>query len=479
MTGRSTGPSVLQSPKAEAEHKKKRSFKSYTKRAALVFVALIVFSGGWMGFKVYRNIAKITNNSNPFSLLSAFQPVTLKGQDTGRVNILLAGNSADDPGHQGSNLYDSIMILSLDTRDNTAFMLSVPRDLLVDIPSLGYQKINTTGTVKDFRAAGYPNGGMGQLEALLEKNLGLDINYYALINYTAFRDTVNAVGGVSVNIASTDKRGLYDPNIAKVDGGPLKLTNGTQQLDGQTALNLARARGDHSRAYGFPASDFDRTAHQRQLLMALKAKVSSSSVLADPLKIGKLADAMGNNISTDMKLNEMETFYSLTRKLNDGQIKSYNINKLDNKQMLANYTTSAGQSALVPAAGVDDFSDIQASVRKLSSTDPLVKESASVVILNGGDIAGLAKRQANSLTAKGLNVLTTADAPEGMLNTTVISGAGAASKTGTKAALQKLYGVTTTTNAALAKQYPSADFIIVLGTNFGATTSTSSAATAQ
>src|SRR4051812_8638800 len=55
MAERATRPSVIETSKPEVEHKKKRSFKSYTKRAALTFVALIVLSGGWMGFKVYRN----------------------------------------------------------------------------------------------------------------------------------------------------------------------------------------------------------------------------------------------------------------------------------------------------------------------------------------------------------------------------------------------------------------------------------------
>jgi len=456
--------------------KKRRSFKKMTKQASLVMVAIIVLAGGWIGFKVYRTVAKVTNNNNPFSLLSAFQPVTLKGQDTGRVNVLLAGNSTDDPGHQGAGLTDSIMILSLDTRNNTAFMLSVPRDLWVNIPSMGYQKINASGTVSNFQKEGYPNGGMGQLESIIEKNLDIDINYYALINYSAFRDAVNAVGGVTVDITSKDPRGLYDPNIAKVDGGPLKLANGAQQLDGQTALNLARARGDHSKSYGFPASDFDRTNHQRQLLMALKTKVSSSDVLADPLKIGKLADAAGDNVTTDMKLNEIETFYSMIRKLNDGNIASYNINNINGKQLLANYRAANGQSALVPAAGVDDYSDIQSSILKLVSTDPLVKEAANVVVLNGSDTVGMAGRQATSLENKGLTVLTTANSPAGYDKTMIVSNP-TSTKTGTKAALQKLYGVTAVTDPTITKAYPSADYVIILGTNYTDQTSSNTVTT--
>ena len=99
---------------------------------------------------------------------------------------------------------------------------------------------------------GYPSGGMGQLEQVVEENFGIAINYYALIDYSAFRDAVNAVGGIDVTIASSDPRGLYDPNIDYTTHGPLvKLTNGVHHLNGQQALDLVCARGDSANSYGF------------------------------------------------------------------------------------------------------------------------------------------------------------------------------------------------------------------------------------
>jgi len=115
--------------------------KKIIKVTLLTILLVILVIGGWLGWKIYRNAAKVTHNSNPFSLLSAFKPVPLKNQN-GQVNILLAGNSADDPGHDGANLTDSIMIMSLNTKTKQASMLSIPRDLWVQIPSMGHQKIN-------------------------------------------------------------------------------------------------------------------------------------------------------------------------------------------------------------------------------------------------------------------------------------------------------------------------------------------------
>src|SRR5262249_37731197 len=172
------------------------------KRSLAVLAALVLVGGLWFGFKFYRDIAKLTGNSNPFSLFTVFHPVALQNQN-GRVNILLAANSADDPGHNGANLTDSIMVLSVNTKNNTALILSIPRDLWVDIPGVGHAKINSA----------YPNGGMDLLQEVVQDNLGLTIDYQALVNYGAFRDLVNAVGGITIIIKSDDPRGIYNPSL--------------------------------------------------------------------------------------------------------------------------------------------------------------------------------------------------------------------------------------------------------------------------
>src|SRR6266568_483484 len=449
--------------------------KKVIKTVVVVIVLAILAVGGWLGWKVYRNAAKLTHNNNPLILLSVFKPVPLKNQN-GQVNILLAGDSADDPGHDGANLTDSIMVMSINTKTHQASMLSIPRDLWVAIPSMGHQKINAANTVTDFSAAGYPNGGMGQLEQIVSEKLGITIDYYALINYTAFRDAVNAVGGITINIQGSDPRGLYDPNIAKADGGPLKLPNGPVALDGQTALNLARARGDSYYSYGFPQSDFDRTMHQRQMLLAIKDKATSANVLANPLKLGQLADALGNNVQTDLKINEMETFYNYTKGITDSNVVSYNLNDLIKGQtLLKNYVANNGQEALIPANGIDDFSQIQTAIAKLFSNNPIVKEGAQIVVLNGGNISGLAGKEEAVLKGKSIHVVAIADAPKTYPATEIIDNSKG-SMPNTKQALQKLFGSNVITSDPSVTGY-TADFIVVLGQNQAAPQTSASTTT--
>lgn len=433
----------------------------------LTILTAILIVGGWLGWKLYRNVAKVTHNNNPFSLLSAFKPVPLKNQN-GQVNILVAGDSADDPNHGGADLTDSIMIMTINTNTHQASMLSIPRDLWVNIPSMGHQKINAANTVTNFSRSGYPSGGMGQLEQIIGEKLGITTDYYALVNYTAFRDLVNAIGGITVTIQSTDPRGLYDPNISAADGGPLKLPNGTVTLNGQQALNLARARGDPTFdgrvEYGFPNSDFDRTMHQREMLLAIKNKVTTASVLSNPLKIGQLADAIGNNVQTDMKVNEMETFYSYAKDITNSNIASYNLKDLvKGKTLLANYTASDGEEALIPAAGIDNFSDIQSAVTRLFSADPVAREGAQVVVLNGGNIIGLASKEEQVLTSKNIAVTAIADAPKDYATTEIIDNSKGAMPS-TKQVLQKLFGNNVVASDPAVTGY-TADFIVVLGQN--------------
>jgi len=352
--------------------------KKIAKRIGIFLAVILIISGLWVGWKFVYNSAKIFGWGNLFGL---FQNTKLKGEDEGRVNILLAGNSSDDTGHGGADLTDSIMIMSINTKDNTAFLLSVPRDLYVDIPDHGYAKINEVyqdGETDKFSESGYADGGMGLLEKVISQKFGITSHYYALVNYSALRDAVNAVGGITVNIESSDPRGLYDPSRDLTSGLPLvKLSNGPNYLNGQQALNLARARGHAYGSYGYGLSDFTRTENQRKILIGIKDKASSSSTLSNPIKVGNLFDSLGNNVKTDMKIAEVKRLYTVTKKIPSGDIASASLNNGKDVQLLQSYTNRLGQSTLVPAAGVDDYTDIQAYVQKLISDGTKASSSSN------------------------------------------------------------------------------------------------------
>ncbi|HEY4964617.1 MAG TPA: LCP family protein [Candidatus Saccharimonadales bacterium] len=433
------------------------------KHIIITLVAAVLVIGGLLGFNFAYNIHKLFGGS----IFGIFSSSKLKGQDSGRINILIAGNSADDPGHNGANLTDSIMVISINTKNNTAFMLSIPRDLYVNIPGNGYGKINEAyvdGQASSFTAAGYPNGGMGQLEQVVSQDLGIPIDYYALVDYSAIRDAVNAVGGINVNIQSSDPRGLYDPSIDYSTHGPLvKLTNGVHTLDGQQALDLARARGDTYGAYGYANSDFERTANQRLMLVALKQKATSAGVLANPVTLSKLFNTVGSNVKTDLTLGDVRTLYSLAKPINSSNITSASFQNGPNGQnLLASYVTSSGQDALIPAAGVGNYTKIQHYVQQLISNNPVVKENAPIALLNATSDSGLAGRQQTIDEAKGLNIVNIGDAVPNLAQTEIVDNSKG-KYPATRSYLKTLYNATFVTNPTYTSYYPNAAFIVMLG----------------
>lgn len=414
----------------------------------LLLIALLAFGG-----RLVFDLAKMTN-SNPLSVLGAFRRVPLKNEN-GRTNILVAGNSADDDGHAGGDLTDSIMLLSVDTDKKTALMLSIPRDLWVKIPGNGHTKINSV----------YSYGGMDKLVSTVSTELEIPIHYNALVNYAAFKDMVDAVDGIKITIDSDDPRGIYDSNLDWTSRNCCSLAkypNGPVELDGKKALNLARARGNGYGSYGFNA-DFTRSEHQRKMLVAVKDKAMSSETLSNPLKISNLVSAVGKNVSTDLELAEIQTLYSYIKDIPNNKIDSYNINTLKGEKttMLENYATPDGQSALIPAAGLDDFSEIAAQLERVFNATPVSKEAADVVVLNGTNWAGLARGKSRELKKLGVNVVSEGNATDQPRSTIIDSSEG--KKPNTLNELKRRYNATVVTDATLKATYPNADFVLVLG----------------
>jgi LCP family protein required for cell wall assembly len=336
---------VTQIPSLPADPPRKRSWlKRLVLLVVVAILALAVIIGVWDARNISSASQKMFGSGNLFSLLNSFG---LKGADSGRVNLLLIGYSIDDPGHPAATLTDSILLLSMSTTSKTGYMLSIPRDLYVNIPGYGYAKINEA----------YNHGGVKTLEQIVANNFQVSIDYYALINYASVRDTVNALGGINLNIQSQDPRGLYDPNISPVDGGPLRLPNGPQTISGQTALNLTRARGDAYDSYGFAQADFDRTQHQRQVLTAIKDKLNWKLVL-NPRQNSQILNAVASNVKTDIQASEARPLFGLFNSIPSASLQSLNLRSLNNINYLSSYTTLYGQSALVPAAGLSDYSQI-------------------------------------------------------------------------------------------------------------------------
>lgn len=348
-------PNPLAIPVPEAK-KQRRFFRWTWKRGVVLGLVLLIspflFIASWDARNVSHASEKMFGTGSLFTLLNSKQ---VQESNDERVNVLLIGYSADDPGHGGAELTDSIMVLSLSTAEPKGYMLSIPRDLYVNIPEYGPAKINEA----------YQAGGAKRLEQTIQDSFGIPIHYHVVIDYESVRDTVNSLGGITVNIKSEDPRGIYDPNFKPEEGGALKLKNGKHKIDGKTALKLTRARGATYGSYGFPRSDFNRAENQRKVFAAIKDEIGWKFIL-DPRVNSKFFNAVAENVKTDIKAGEVLTLYRLFNRVPDDDLKSISLHDLNKVNYYTGYATPTGQSALIPAAGIDNFSEIQKAIKKLN-----------------------------------------------------------------------------------------------------------------
>ncbi|HEX4662239.1 MAG TPA: LCP family protein, partial [Candidatus Saccharimonadales bacterium] len=253
------------------QKKKKRRFfhkpsKRLVKIIGILLLVVILAFGAFYAWKIFSNAGRVFNG-NPLGAIFGNKP--LKQDANGRTNVLIFGTSEDDPGHDGANLTDSIMVASIDQKKKDAYLLSVPRDLWVKFGAAcnsGYEgKINEVYLCG--KTGGDENSGGAAIRAKVGEVTGLDLQYSVHINYTVLKEAVDAVGGVDVTIASSDPRGILDRNFDwNCPGGRsqscynVKYPNGPVHLDGIHALYLARARGDDplGRTYGLAGGNFDR-----------------------------------------------------------------------------------------------------------------------------------------------------------------------------------------------------------------------------
>lgn len=461
----STAPGLSEK---NAKGRPPKSKKQKLKKILKLSLIPILLIGGYYLYNILNLSGKVFDG-NPLGLLKSTK---LRGEDKGRVNVLLVGTSEGDPGHPGEDLTDSIMVISYTVATKKTAIISIPRDLWVK-NSYASTKINALyhyGESAKFKESGYYPGGIGLLQKEIEKITGLDINYYAKINYNAFKESVDAVGGIEVDIQGSDPRGIYDPNFDSQYGkNALKLSNGVQTLNGTQALLLSRSRNAHG-GYGLAGSDYDRAANQRKMLIALKDKALKVGIFANPLKLGQLTDAIGNNIKTDFKTSEARRIYDLA---GDAQNNIESIG-LTSENVLKNYSGPGTGSALAPIEGIGVYTAIQKFVQEKvgpltppssSSSAPSSSsstEQASVVVLNAGGASGSAQALASKLPSQ-IKALAVSNSTEKVSGTKLVilnqQKSSSAQNLISSVAAQE-YSKTKTT---YQKLYPNADFVILVG----------------
>ena len=221
------------------------------------------------------------------------------------INILVIGvDRRDDGGDQNS---DVIIIAQLDLVDKQLRAVSIPRDLLVEIPGIGWDKINSAYNYGVEADPENPVAGVSKLRDTVEYSFGIPIDHYVMIDFDGFVDVVDSVGGIAVEVPED----LYDPEYPTADYGieEIFFPAGVNQMDGETALKYVRTRHQDS--------DDGRRQRQLDVILAIFEKGKS---LGSINRIDDLIFALGGSAQTSFELEEQLVLARLALQLDTSNI---------------------------------------------------------------------------------------------------------------------------------------------------------------
>lgn len=329
----------------------------------------------------------------------------LKGNNQDRINILIYGIGG--LGHDGPYLTDTIILASIKPSTGQVALISLPRDLAVDIPGYGIKKINNANAYGEVNKKG---SGPEFATNIIKDTFDLDIPYYYLIDFKAFEEIVDELGGVKITVdrAFTDQ--MYPTDNYEYQ--TVSFEKGTQNMDGQTALKFARSRHG-SNGEG---SDFARSRRQQKIIFAVKEKIISFGTLSNPFTISKIINTLSNHLQTNLDFGEIIEFVRLARILDTKNIINLTLDDSPNGYLKNSYGPD-GAFLLEPKTG--NFDTIKESIKNIfeegkTNTDNTPSQEApnyktsgiEIEIQNGTWHAGMAARMKKRLEDKNFVITT-------------------------------------------------------------------------
>lgn len=289
-----------QSPK----HQKKKRKRKHRLLKFLIAVSLIF---ALLGVGLYH-LAGVIYGKMTYHEIPSLAGAPMK--EEGVTNILLIGNDSRENGEDGRS--DAMILLSVSSRTKKIYMTSLLRDMYVDIPGYEGNRLN----------AAYSYGGAELLMETIEKNLDIPVNRYVLVNFEAFANLIDAVGGIELELSGEE--------IEYVNGYLVEyniLTNrpqGTDNMDTSAGGGLVHLNGPQALAYSrnrYLGTDFGRTDRQRKVLTAVIGKLPSAVVT----NFGGLMDGLMPNLTTNLTKNECVSLGLMAGKLLTYDIESDSI----------------------------------------------------------------------------------------------------------------------------------------------------------
>jgi LCP family protein required for cell wall assembly len=368
-----------------------------------------------------------------------------------RVTVLLMGLDFRDWEAGETPRTDTMILLTVDPLSKTAGMLSIPRDMWVNIPGSGYGKINTAYFIGASQKL--PGGGPGLAMETVQGFIGVPIQYYAQIDFYAFEQFIDSMGGLDMHIREPIKVDPLGP------GNTVTLEPGVQTLTGAVALAYARQRYTEG-------GDFDRSRRQQEVIMAIRDQVMNFNMLPTLVaKAPQLYADLQAGIHTNLNLQQVIQLAYLAQQIDPKNIKKgvigtdmvafgkspdgLDIEKplTDKIRILRDEIFTTG-GPLSPAAVAADSAELAK------------QEAARIQVQNGSQTGGLAERTTVYFQNQGLTLLAPGNADRAYTQTVLIDYSGKPYTMRQLASLMKV-----DTNNVFSRYDPNAqvDVVVILG----------------
>ncbi|WP_442596362.1 LCP family protein [Neobacillus sp. D3-1R] len=313
---------------------------------------IIVLGGAAYGSYLYNKAEAVVSKSYKPLERTSTKRVKEVHPELDNITVLFAGiDDSETRNFSTASRTDALMLATFNEKQKSVKLLSIPRDSYVYIPSKGYEdKINHA----------YGKGGITSTIETIEELLDIPVDYYVKMNFDAFIDVVDALGGIKVEVPYE----LFEKD-SKDRHNAIHLQKGLQELDGEEALALARTRHYDSDIY--------RGQRQQEILKAIISKAASAKSVS---KYGTVIEAVGDNMETDLSFDEMKSFIdyatagkqldveTLTLKGSDSRINGIYYYQLDKPELEVIKSTLKTQLNI----GSNDNSSSQSDKEENSST---------------------------------------------------------------------------------------------------------------
>jgi polyisoprenyl-teichoic acid--peptidoglycan teichoic acid transferase len=294
--------------------------KKKSRRKLKLFVLVLILAG--LGFAANSILSKsnqiFANKKNIFVRVGQLiigDDKKLIGEEEGTINILLLGMGG--PGHEGPYLTDTMIVASINTETKDVIFTSIPRDFLVQLPNRGFSKINAAYAYS--HKENDPNAGGFAAIGAAEKVTGLEIPYYAAIDFEGFVKAVDHVGGLDITIDRTFTDSTY-PDYRNGYLPPVTFTKGNEHMDGERALIFARSRKGNNGE----GSDFARSERQKKIMIAFKEKVLNLGI-SDLGTMNNLLSDFTENFRTNLEPFELKRLASIGKDIQSENVYSFSL----------------------------------------------------------------------------------------------------------------------------------------------------------